>query len=240
MDNEQTLEKKIKRSIFWDRFTYIFIAGLLAVSVLFSCFVLYQKFYFSTTWVSGQSMYPYLNSEVTNNGKKRTDGDVRLGDKNLDLVLVDNHENVMNSLNRFDIVIVNIDNAYDVIKRLIVLPGETFYFGSGDQQGELFIQNKNGTFDLIPQPIERKYLKEGDYEKYQNPDNPTTLSDSEYFVCGDNRGHSGDSRSKGPFERKNLKGVVVALIGHCDATTNSNSSITYTNVSYIWPRFIKS
>jgi len=240
MDNQAVVEHKIKRNVFWDRFSYILIAVFLAIALIFSGVVIYQKTYFTSTWVNGQSMYPYLNSEVTNNGVKKTFGNASYGDKNLDLVLVDKHDNVMNNIKRFDIIIANTGYA-DLIKRVIVLPGETFYFGSGSDLGELFIKNTKGVFDKVAQPIEKQYYAVNFYHNYQDAEHPTTLGSDEYFICGDNRAHSTDSRdlAYGPFTKSKIKGVVVAIAGHCDTTTDINKPLTYTNVHYHWPRFIK-
>jgi len=78
----------------------------------------------------------------------------------------------------------------DFVKRIIGLPGETVAI----QNGQVFI---NGN----PLPPE-------DYVKNKSSDtmSPVTLSDDEYFVMGDNRTGSSDSRSWGPLQKHFLIG----------------------------------
>jgi len=233
-------EKQIKRSKIIDKISYLIISIILVGSIFFGGTVLFQKKYFHTTWVNGQSMYPTLNANAVNrNGKLKgfNGGSASNGDKNLDLVIYDGHDRIMNRIDRFDIVIVvsPYDNTTNFIKRLCVLPGETFYFGVGEDNGQLFVKDGE-QYNKVAQPIDDSIIRSGSYSKYTVP---TTLANDEYFVCGDNRGHSSDSREFGPIKREKLLGIVVALVGTCDATSSGNGVVTYTNINYKWPRFFK-
>lgn len=81
------------------------------------------------------------------------------------------------------------------IKRIIGLPGETVQLtGTGD----IFITDKNGkTFKLEDDPAGQSHYYSGiDWVKYDdNMFETVTLKDDEYFVLGDNRDVSKDSRS---------------------------------------------
>ena len=101
---------------------------------------------------------------------------------------------------RFDIVICDYPNADDGmyrVKRVIGMPGETIELLSGELyvNGEKVEQN----FDMTPN---------------QTNFGPFTVPEDSYFVMGDNRNNSKDSRSPmvGPLERKMIKGHVRAVV----------------------------
>ena len=241
MSEKLLSEKQIKRRIFLDKLTFVLVAFFLALSAVFSITLIYQKTYFNLKWVNGQSMYPTFNKDaVDKNGKpKGIDGaSANNGDKNFDCVIWDGHKETFSKLERFDIVILNnpVDPNKDLIKRVIAMPGETFYFGSDEDNGSLYIMNQAGTYDLVAQPIDDYFVKNGTYNMYHTP---TTLAKDQYFVCGDNRLHSTDSRDLGPISRGYILGIVVAVVGKADAMLNDQSSIVYTNLRIEWPRWIK-
>ena len=241
MSEKLLSEKQIKRKVLWDKITFVLIAVFLALSAVFSVTLIYQKSYFEIKWINGQSMYPTFNENAVDrfgNKKGKAGGRASNGDKNLDCVIWDGHESTVSKMERFDIVITSQPNntARDLIKRVIALPGETFYFGSGDDNGSLYLQDSKGEFVYTPQPIAEEYIREGSYGIYQSP---TTLGPNEYFVCGDNRGYSSDSRSFGPVTRDLINGIVVAVIGTADATLNEGDEVVYTNLRIGWPRWIK-
>lgn len=234
-------EQQIKRRVILDKISFVLIAIFLAVSAVFSITLIYQKTYFEIKWINGQSMYPTFNRDAVDrngNRKGKTGGRAANGDKNLDVVIWDGHEATMAKMERFDIVITAQPNnpSRDLIKRVIAFPGETFYFGSGDDNGSLYLANSKGEFVYTPQPIGEDYIREGSYASYQSP---TTLGPNEYFVCGDNRANSSDSRSFGPVTRDLIAGIVVAVVGSADATVNEASTVVYTNLRIGWPRWIK-
>ena len=85
---------------------------------------------------------------------------------------------------RYDIIVFPFRYAEKTyyIKRIIGLPGETIFI---DEEGTIFI---NG------EPIKEQYGKETIVDPGRAYE-PITLGDDEYFVMGDNRNNSGDSRS---------------------------------------------
>lgn len=87
------------------------------------------------------------------------------------------------------------------IKRVIALPNETIEIINGD----VYIYNDlNPTGVLINEP----YLEERYLNSY-NSEEKIILSSDEYFVLGDNRGSSMDSRSFGPLNEEFITGRVL-------------------------------
>ena len=65
----------------------------------------------------------------------------------------------------------------------------------------------------------------------------TTLGDNEYFVCGDNRDHSSDSRAEGPVKKEWITGKVIGL---CGTATVYQDGAYYDikDIKYTWPRYL--
>ena len=96
-------------------------------------------------------------------------------------------------INRFDIVVVESNGKY-IIKRVIGLPGESVMYSDN----KLYINGK---------AIEDNYSK-SETENFEN----IILKNNEYFVMGDNREVSKDSRVIGPVNIKNIKGKTNLVI----------------------------
>ncbi len=98
---------------------------------------------------------------------------------------------------RGDIVLFVREGVPDYfVKRVIGLPGEHMIIGSG----QVVIA---GDF-LDERYVERQMIRERPIEG--------TLSEGAYFLMGDNRAHSEDSRDIGPVELDDIKGRVAAVI----------------------------
>lgn len=84
------------------------------------------------------------------------------------------------------------------VKRVVGLPGEVVEF----RDGLLFIDGEH-----LPEP----YL--GGLPAYVGLESASwTLGEGDYFVMGDNRARSSDSREHGPAREEDVIGAVVARI----------------------------
>ncbi|MGH9122680.1 MAG: signal peptidase I [Acidimicrobiales bacterium] len=119
-----------------------------------------------------------------------------------DRVLVDKVSYHLHSVHRGDIVVfkrpitdVTPGNRI-LIKRVIGLPGETIQ----GMNGQIYIDSK-----LLPEP----WLPKG---VYTSTFGPLQIPKGNYFMMGDNRGDSADSRVFGPVPHANLIGHAFIRI----------------------------
>ncbi len=100
---------------------------------------------------------------------------------------------------RGDIVLLN-QEGEGVLKRVIGLPGDT-------------VQEIGKTVYINQQKIDEPYAVHKDPQYADSRDNmePLTLAQDAYFVMGDNRDFSKDSRVWGPINRNQIKGKVILI-----------------------------
>jgi len=99
---------------------------------------------------------------------------------------------ISGSVNRGDVVVMDDEKDDYAIKRIIGLPGETVYLW----RGYVFIDRKILLEPYVPKRVYTlPRLRAAVFE----------LGPNQYFVLGDNRPESADSRLYGPVERKQIK-----------------------------------
>ena len=135
--------------------------------------------------VSGQSMYPTLH----NNDRMLMS---KLGD-----------------INRFDVVVLHApDQDKEYIKRVIGMPGDT-------------VEVKEGKLYIDGQPVEQPFINKEilvnktvyiDDFTLQELTGESKVPEGKYFVMGDNRGVSRDSRMIGFIDRTAIEGKAVFTI----------------------------
>lgn len=109
-------------------------------------------------------------------------------------------------LERGDIVTIDLHEQVDgeevrVVKRVVGLPGEYVLI----QNGKVFINGK---------ALAENYLFSGEITEALPTADITEvhLAEDEYFVLGDNRGHSRDSRQFGAVARRDILGKLLIRI----------------------------
>ena len=128
--------------------------------------------------------------------------------KDGEIMILNKIDYVFNDIERFDIVVVKTDHN-KLIKRIIGLPGETLKY-------------ENNTLYINGREIDEPYLKEstGDFNieelKYKK------LPNDCYFVMGDNRDNSNDSRLLGCISKKDIEGSSSLVIYPFEKAGNRN------------------
>lgn len=117
---------------------------------------------------------------------------------------------------RGDVIVFEAPSArrVDFIKRIIGLPGDSVKVINGF----VFV---NG--EKLIEPYETQ-ITEGNFE--------ITLDKDQYFVLGDNRGASSDSRSFGPISKKTIKGKAWVIYWPIFEGKNSNGLRMVRSVNY--------
>ena len=107
---------------------------------------------------------------------------------------------------RFSVIVfTDPQEGTPVIKRVVGLPGDTLSQGSLDAEGQPWPDTRISINDaLYTEPYARE-AQGGIIPPLQVPENA-------YFVLGDNRDDSIDSRSYGPVQKNSVRGVAVAVI----------------------------
>lgn len=122
--------------------------------------------------------------------------------QNLNYLIVDRLTYDIGSPQRGDVVVFGLpeDTSRDLIKRVIGLPGETVVL-QGDSVSIINKEHPNGF------TLSEPYLDPADLGGAS--DMRVTLGPDQYFVLGDNRRVSADSRLWGTLPRKDIIGRVI-------------------------------
>ena len=151
-----------------------FIKELIPYVVIVIVVVLIRSFLVTPVIVSGDSMVPTL--------------------KNKQLLLLNKINYKLDDIERFDIVVIKIDNK-EIIKRVIGLPGENILYRSNT----LYIDGHElaNDYDFDTEDFSLKTIC-----------NCERIPEDKYLVLGDNRAVSADSRIIGLIDKKDIEGNV--------------------------------
>lgn len=133
-----------------------------------------------------------------------------------DVVFAQKISNYFKSYKRGDIVVLDghdmegYNSKEYLIKRIVGLPGETVRIADGNvyiktvDSTEFFLLQENYLVEGTKTIMGEGGLKKG-YDE-------VTLGEGEYYVLGDNRPVSNDSRYLGPFTANRIKGVAIIRV----------------------------
>ena len=167
---------------------YSILDFLRMILVAFIILMLVFTFVLRKNTVVGSSMYPTLE-----------DGEH---------VIVNVAASYLTDIERFDVEVVHSPDNKDLwVKRVIGLPGETISY----QDGILYVDNKEIEEPFLDKNYAEQVVKQQQLKTFTQDMAPVTLKDNEYFLMGDNRNNSMDSRSVGPFTRDKIiaKGMLI-------------------------------
>lgn len=152
-----------------------------AIVFALAIFVVVYLFLFQPNQVKGSSMYPTF--------------------KDGEYIFTDKISYRMGLPNRGDVVVFKSPRNSDVdfIKRIIGLPGETVKINGGKVYVNDSPLNESGYLDSAVYTGPESFLTDN---------TPITIPSDKYFVMGDNRPHSSDSRDFGPVAPSEFVGKV--------------------------------
>lgn len=96
------------------------------------------------------------------------------------------------------------DPSQYFIKRIVALPGEKIEI----KDGQVYIYTNSPVGENRRIELDEIYLEEG-VSTFNTKEGIVELGDDQYYILGDNRNHSKDSRSFGPVERSFIIGRVL-------------------------------
>lgn len=177
--------------------------ALTVILLVVSCLLLYQRVVFFNAIVVGSSMETTLHEGQICAVKKAK---------------------YVSSFSRGDIIVFNRDTGstdeYEVIKRIIGLPGDKIKL----EDNKVYINDNIYEESYLTDENHLNITNKGTYSNFNY-----VLGDDEYYVMGDNRKNSYDSRYYGPINKSDIVGRLTLVyaegecVNSCDEIKNKKS-----------------
>lgn len=151
------------------------------IFISFLCLLVFSNFLLKPSKIIGNSMFPTLE-----------DGELVFSNVLLNLV---------GTIQYGDIVTVHEPNTKKLwVKRVIALPLDTIEI----KNGIVYVNDVEVEETYLDQAFIQDVMEEQEYLYFTSDYPKITLKEDEYFLMGDNRISSTDSRVHGPFQRKDI------------------------------------
>lgn len=191
-----------------NKFFNAIVAVILTVIIIFATTYIIIFSVYSRVYIDGASMYPTLNN-FTNSSYR-------------EFGLMNTHRS---NFKRGDIIVFDrsLDGSGDyLVKRVIGLPKETIKITDGGSVGTpdyIEITSNSATF-ILDEPYLTNSAKNNTFAGAFATYSELTLQDNQYFLLGDNRANSQDSRMIGPIKKDQITGKLMVLYGYAEGVVS--------------------
>lgn len=124
--------------------------------------------------------------------------------KNGDIMILNRTAYWFNNIKRFDIVVINGNYTKNqIIKRVIGLPGDVIKF----EDNVLYVND-----EVVEEYFEHEKTPDFDFSKISGGVKGDVVPEGYYFVVGDNRTNSNDSRYIGFIKKSDIQGRARIIL----------------------------
>lgn len=185
--------------------------SLLVVAVVVAIPVTYVDIVYTAVYIDGQSMAPTLNNGFAYS-------------THVEFGLMDERPKTRQKLKRGDIIVFDKNGSVNgnpelLIKRVIALPLETILITNDQNADTVTITNSDGEITTLVEDYLTDTNKQNTAKDGQSGNGvsvPLTLGENEYYLMGDNRANSHDSRDLGAIASTKIRGKLVVIQGYAE------------------------
>lgn len=174
---------------------------ILIIATLFSVGAAFINIVYDPIYIDGLSMYPTLNALAQPQYKE--------------FGFMDSRPKAKKNISRGDIIVFKQTENNYLIKRIIALPFESIKIEDNIVGDKIYIRtDSEGDVFTLPEEYLSATAHQATALGSYGVGSYYDLAEHQYFVMGDNRGNSSDSRSFGAIEFSQIEGVLKAIQGY--------------------------